>query len=269
MAVTVPSDIEALLYPVEDDMGEHELQTLILEVLRPLVERLLRSRGVTAHVGSDQFIYWRRWEPRYCLAPDLYVLFGVPQEEVIASWKVWETNVVPRFALEVVTDDRTKDYVHNVRAYDELGVEELLVFDPFEGRNRIPFQVFRRSGAPDGALALEVASEGDRVRSDVLDAWFVRQGEGGATRLRLGIGEGGRTLVPTDAERASAEEARTRALEERARAEEERARTEEERARTEEERARTEAERADAAEARAEALEAKIRALEASREGGD
>ena len=90
------------VYRGEDDVGEHELQTYILELLRPLIERYLRDQGIDAHVGSDQFIYWRQHDPQACVAPDIYVLPGVPQGIAIDVWKVWERGVVPDFVLEVV-----------------------------------------------------------------------------------------------------------------------------------------------------------------------
>ena len=48
----------SIFFPVEEDVGESIIQTLILEVLRPLVLRFLLSRGIKAFVGADQFIYW-------------------------------------------------------------------------------------------------------------------------------------------------------------------------------------------------------------------
>ena len=63
-----------------------------------------------ALVGGNQFIYWVQYEPTRTIAPDLYLLPGVDPELAISSWKVWETGVVPSFALEIVSDDLKKDY---------------------------------------------------------------------------------------------------------------------------------------------------------------
>ena len=187
-------------------MGEHELQTLILEVLRPLLEALLKARGLVAHVGSDQFIYWERGRPDKCLAPDIYVLYGVDQSRVIDSWRVWETDTVPRFALEVVTSDYRKDYEENIPLYEELGVDELILFDPFPGRNRIRFQIFRRTGAQNKSgrpgLIPVTSTDGDRVRSEVLKAWFVAAGANHDVRLRVGFDPNGAELLPTASEQA-------------------------------------------------------------------
>jgi hypothetical protein len=197
---------------VEEEMGEHELQTYILEVLRPLLARYLSDRGIRAHVGSDQFIYWEQHAPTQCVAPDLYVLPGVAQDLAIDVWKVWETRVVPSFALEVVTADFRKDYETAPKRYDALGVEELLVFDPWpDAPGRISFQLFRRS-EPQG-LRLVEQTMGDRVSSQTLDCWLRVMGEGPAARLRIATGPRGEELVPTAEEVAERALARVAALE--------------------------------------------------------
>lgn len=219
----VARDIEdRTYYPVEDDLGEHELQTYILELLRPLLARLLGSRGQRVHVGSDQFIYWQQYAPTECVAPDLYLLPGVPQSIAIETWKLWERDgVAPSFALEVVTGDWRKDYVNNLRKYERLGVRELVTFDPFTaGRRRtsarIPWQVFRREG---DQLLLVVDTATDRVQSEVLDCWLRVVGTGDERRIRIGLGSNGDELFPTEAEAERAEKdrlaARVRELEER------------------------------------------------------
>jgi hypothetical protein len=44
---------DTTIYREEDDVGEHELQRYILEILRPLLARFFAARGEHAHVGSD------------------------------------------------------------------------------------------------------------------------------------------------------------------------------------------------------------------------
>jgi hypothetical protein len=192
------------VYRGEDDVGEHEIQTYILELLRPLIERYLREQGIRAHVGSDQFIYWRQYDPQACVAPDIYVLPGVAQDIAIDVWKVWERNVVPSFVLEVVGRDPHKDYEEAPRRHAELGVEELIVFDPFPGPDRIAFTVYRRG---DTGLRQVRSTADDRVVSEQLRCYLLRVGEGAATRLRLAVGDTGETLIPTgeEAERAAKE----------------------------------------------------------------
>ncbi len=97
-------------YPETDDMGEHELQRYIAELLRPLLERWLGEQRRVAHAGADQFFYWVQGDPGRRRAPDVYVIDGVAQDiPEVASWKTWEGHC-PTFALEIVGDDWKKDY---------------------------------------------------------------------------------------------------------------------------------------------------------------
>jgi hypothetical protein len=199
-------------YPASDDMGEHEIQRLIAELLRPMLARFLAEQQRVAHVGADQFIYWEEGKPGSRIAPDVYVLPGIDPDIAIRSWKVWETGVRPSFALEVVGDDITKDYEDGPALYDQLGVDELLVFDPHASatsRRRIRFQLFRRVGKR--GLVRAFASQGDRVYAKTLGAFVRAIGRDDGVRLRLGLGKTGDTLYPTEAEaeRAAKEVERT------------------------------------------------------------
>jgi hypothetical protein len=258
-----------VLYPETDDMGEHELQRLIAELLRPMLARFLAERGTVAHAGADQFIYWARGAPTKRIAPDVYILPGVSQDIVISSWKTWETGIVPSFVLEVATDNFTKDYEDNPALYGELGVEEYVIFDP-QARpgsrsRRVRWQVYRQVRRR-GLVRVEV-SQSDRVRSKQLRAWLRAIGGGDAVRVRLGLGPRGDELYPTEAEaeraareaeRATAEAERAAKEAERAAKEAERAAKEEERAAKEEERAAKEEERAAKEEERAHRLRVEV-----------
>ena len=160
-------------YPETDYMGEHELQRLIAELLRPLLERWFASRGELAHVGADQFFYWVEGDPTQRVAPDVYVVPGVSQEPPVASWKLWELKARPSFAFEVVGQDIDKDYDDNPVLYGVMGVKELVLFDPHatpKSHRRLRWQVFRRVKGR-GLVRVEVSS-GDRVRSKVLGCWL-------------------------------------------------------------------------------------------------
>jgi Uma2 family endonuclease len=201
MRIAAPSPVDPTIYREEDDVGEHEIQTYVLELLRPLVERWLRAEGIHAHAGSDQFIYWRQHDPQACVAPDLYVLPGVPQDIAIDVWKVWERGIVPDFVIEIVGRDPHKDYEDAPRRYAELGVDEVVVFDPFPGPERTAFALYRRE---QGGLRCVEVTNADRVWSRRLGCFLRRVGDGAALRLRLAVGERGEELFPTGEEAALA-----------------------------------------------------------------
>ncbi len=188
-------------------MGEDILQRWIAELLRPLLQLWFTSRGIVALVGADQFIYYRKHDAHKRVAPDIYVLPGVPPDTHVRAWKIWETGIAPSFALEIVSRDWEKDYTEAQVFYDAAGVGELVVFDPAwaERSHGIRWQVFRRL-ARRGLVRVE-ASNGDRVRARSLGCWLRVVGDGRATRVRLGTGPNGDDLVPTaeEAERAAKE----------------------------------------------------------------
>lgn len=244
------------VYPTSDNMGESTFEFFVRIVLAPLVERYLAARGVDAFVGSNQFIYWVQFEPTSSVAPDLYIVPGLAPRTQFGSIKTWVDGRVPSFALEIVSQNKIKDYVLAPGRYAELGVRELVIYDPRAASRRgdgVAWQVYRRL-AKRGFVQVE-ATQADRVRSKVLGC-FLREvrGPGGALELRLGVGPTGDELVPTEAEIERAEK-------ERERAEKERALAEGERERAEKEKALAEGASERAARLEAEAEVARLRAL--------
>jgi hypothetical protein len=232
-------------YPTEEKVGEDSLQTFIAAQFRCAVDHHLVTLGKPAFVGSDQFLYWERFRPQKVVAPDVYVLPGVPRGARIRCLKTWEDGVVPSFALEIISENDVEgDYRESPGRYDELGVTELVVFDPDHHRasDRVRFQVLRR--ARGRGLTRVTETNDDRVRSRVLGCWIRAVGKGDKVRLRLAVGARGDTILPTELEA------------ERARADAEAARADAESA------------RADAESARAEAAEAKLARLAAGSKRG-
>jgi hypothetical protein len=200
--------IDPTIYPVEERVGENMRQRRIAESLRPLLEWWLNScRKVVAFVGADQFIYWRQYNPRVCVSPDIYVVPGVDPKTEVGAWKVWVDGVVPSLAIEVASDEWKKDYYQAPNRYDELGVGELVIFDPgFDTHPEgLRWQVYRRVGKR-GLVRVE-ATNRDRVRSKALGCWLRAVGEAADLRLRIAEGKEGEKLVPTAEEREEAERA--------------------------------------------------------------
>jgi Uma2 family endonuclease len=209
--------VDPTIYPDTDYMGEGELQQLIDEMLRPLLARWFEVRGVVAHVGSNTFIYLKQFDASARIAPDIYVLPGVAQHDISRSWKLWELDAPPSFALEVVSLDVRKDYIDAPAIHARIGTPEVVIFDPeMQGRrDRYRWQVFRRVR---GLLRLVERSNGDRVYCRQLGAWLRVVGEGDLQRVRVATGPRGTRLFPTEAEAERAEKERERAEKERERA---------------------------------------------------
>jgi hypothetical protein len=202
--------LDPTIYPVDEKVGENTLQRWIAEVLRPLIERWLRLKRQKVLVGADQFIYYRQHMPTARVAPDVYVMPGFAQDHAVGAWKTWETGVVPTFAFEIVSRDWEKDYVEAPGRYAELGVGEVIIFDPApETRpDGVRWQVYRRLRGR-GLVRVEV-SQGVSVVSKALGCSLVLVGAGARQRVRLGVGPHGRDLVPTgeEFERAAKESER-------------------------------------------------------------
>jgi Uma2 family endonuclease len=209
-------------YPESDHMGEGLLQRLIAELLRPMIARWLDERGERALVGADQFVYFVEGDATRRVAPDVYVVFGEDPELAPSSWFLWEMTRPPAFVLEVASQDYAKDYDEAPVAYEAIGVDELVVFDPLardDGTSRrVRWQVWRKVRGRGFVCVLR--SNSDRVESRALRCWLVMVGAGARTRVRLARGPHGDELLLTDAERA----AREREEKERERGEKERER---------------------------------------------
>ena len=230
--VEIAANQDPTIYPEEERVGEEMLQRWICEVLRPLLERFVNRPGAggPTFVGADQFVYYRQYDPHRRFAPDVYVIPGVPPETRVRSWKIWERGRAPSFALEIVSNDWEKDYVEAPERCGEAGVDELVVFDPGwsqrPGKSGARWQVFRRTDA--GGFEAVERHDRDRVWCESFGAYLRAVGFGDRTLLRIGVGEGGEQLFPTEAEAERAEKEAERAEKEAERAEKEAERAEKE-----------------------------------------
>lgn len=257
-------------YPEGDGMAESLLQHLIIEFLRPLIERYInavlagtmsKSKTNAGHktlrkhkrfcVGSDQLWYYEQNDPKKCVAPDVYVLAGEEQHAERRSVKLWELSGSPLFALEIVGQNKEKDYRDSPEKFALTGVQELVVYDPevsvlvaatpkrdaaTSSSIRYRWQVWRRS--VKNAWARVEATNDDRVYSQSLCCWLFVHGAATERKLRIGTGERGEQVFFTEAE------AQTH------------------RAETEAQRAETEAQRALRAEGEIAKLRERLRAFE-------
>ena len=182
-----------------------ELKTLVYQFLR-------LAFAEQAHIGCDQFVYWDAANPRVCLAPDAFVRLGGP-DELFGSWKVWERGA-PHVAIEIVSDHdaRDRNWEAKLQHYRQLGVRELVRFDPDAAERRV--QVWHR--VEDDLVEREFATE--PVRSNVLPGyWLAVEDARLGPSLRLSHDERGQTLFLTpaeaDAQRIQADAQRIRELE--------------------------------------------------------
>jgi Uma2 family endonuclease len=226
---------EPVEFPEQELMPESKTHL----VLRTFLFRLLRFALGPAHrVSSDQFLYWNAADASRSLAPDAMVRLGVPDAR-IKTWKTWEDGGVPDLAVEIVSDSDRRTWADKLADYREIGVKELVRFDPSApgGRrlrvwDRVHEDLVERAIGEDQTPCLTLGAN-----------WTVFPVEDEPVGLRLVDDDGKLLRVPEEA------------AEDRARAEAERARAEAG--------ARAEAEARASAEAQARAVaEARVRELE-------
>lgn len=126
-----PSQVRDPLYPSSDGqpMVENTWQ------LRAMVDGIACLRSRYRHrpdvfVGGDLLMYYERGNPAQRVAPDIFVIFGVPDHHRM-SYKLWEEGKAPDFVLEVSSESTWReDLGRKRRLYAELGVQEYWLFDP-------------------------------------------------------------------------------------------------------------------------------------------
>ena len=192
-------------FPVEADVPESKRHLHLRTAL------YLSLRGAFANgawIGSDQFVYWDPTDARHCLAPDLMLKRGGPDDD-FQVWKTWERGA-PELAVEIVSDsDRPGDDWHRKRAeYDRMGIRELVRFDA-----DAKAQQLRIWDRVDGDLVERLLDAPAASKSDIVDGyWVVTDDVEHGAMLRLARDTQGADLFPTPEERGDAEAARAAAL---------------------------------------------------------
>jgi len=207
-----------LHFPTEAEMPETTLHL----VLRTFLFQLLRfAFGQSCCVGSDQFVYWRASDPKTRLAPDAFLKRGVKNAH-FDSWKTWERGA-PELAVEIVSESDRAGWDEKLQRYQDLGVRELVRFDP-ETKDERRIRIWDRVEED----LVERALDGESAESFVLERFWVVGDVEGSAGLRLAEDPAGLTLLasPLEAE-TRAREGETRARE----AETQRARKAEQRVR--------------------------------------
>ncbi len=235
-------------FPEAEDVPEGYAHLVVRTFLFQLLQFAL---GPEHTVGSDQFIYWNATDPRRCLSPDVFVRLEAKQR-VFGSWKTWEEGGAPDLAVEVISPNEGDgiEWDEKVARYHELGVRELVRFDP-EGTPGRQIRVWDRV---EGDLVERVQEERPICATLGL-RWIVAPVADAPSGLRLADETGALVLTALEAEQKALEaEQKAREAEQKAREAEQKAREAEQKAREAEQKAR------EAAEARVRELEALLRA---------
>ena len=118
-------------YPSGDGqpMAENDWQLrAILDSVSALLTHFRDRPDV--YVSGDLFIYYEEGNPRARVAPDVFVVFGVPNHKR-PIYKLWEEGAVPAFVMEVASVSTWReDDGRKAKLYERLGVQEYWQYDP-------------------------------------------------------------------------------------------------------------------------------------------
>lgn len=234
LAASLP--FPSVYYPESDGQPMAETEAHLDETI-DLIQALRRffRDDPDVYVNGDMFLYFEQGNPRAVVAPDVFVVRGVPKrvtqggkQEKRRTYKLWEEGKAPSMVIEV-TSKHTQDEDTGPKKdkYARLGVEEYFLYDPLGEYLEPRLQGYRLIGnryrpvqpAADGSLpsvttGLTLAVEEDRLR--------LRETATGEPLLRFDD-LGSRTAAESAArreaeERAAAEAAARRQAEARAEA---------------------------------------------------
>jgi Uma2 family endonuclease len=262
---------EIVEYPTSDGqpMAETDLhRDVIIDLILGLRRRYDDQRAVW--VSGNVFLCYEEGNPKAAIAPDVLLVKGVEKRQR-DNYLLWEEGRPPNLVVEVSSRSTSRQDVRDKRAvYERIGVEEYILFDPYDEYLKPRLQGFRLQGGTYQPIPPRVDGT---LQSRSTGVTFMPEGG----RLRMRDTETGELVLwPEEetkerqreaaarvaAEKRAAKEARARAAADKRAAKEARARAAAEQRADEEAAARSAAEkRAAAAEDRARLLEEQLAKL--------
>jgi len=121
----------------ETDLHREEMYDLI----KALDRRYREAPDV--YVSGNLFLYYVKGDPRAVVAPDVFLVKGVPKKSR-RVYKLWEEGRPPSLVIELTSDSsRDEDLSKKKSCYERLGVEEYFLHDPYQDYLDPPLQGFR------------------------------------------------------------------------------------------------------------------------------
>ena len=122
-------------YPESDGkpLAETEVHLDEIVYLREALQERFREEP-NVYVGCDMCFYYVPGRQSIFVAPDLFVVFGVPKlrdGERRRVYKLWEESQAPRIVIEVTSNGTQDEDQYTKKAlYERLGVQEYFLHDP-------------------------------------------------------------------------------------------------------------------------------------------
>jgi Uma2 family endonuclease len=203
-------------YPESD--GEPMAETDVhREQMLYLIEALkdhYRDRD-DVYVAGNLFVYYEEGNPQAVLAPDVFVVFGVPDKRR-RTYKVWEEGQTPDVVFEITSPStKAEDLGSKKGVYAYLGVKEYFLYDPLGDYLHPAFQGYALDETAPMSVYRPIASDAEGVLHSQQLGLMLRV-EGDLLRL-YDPATGEKLLTPQEAQAARRAEAAARQAEAAAR----------------------------------------------------
>ena len=170
-------------YPAEDDepMAETQFHARQIVTLSYQLAALF-SWEEKVYVGTDNFIYYQEGNPSKCVAPDIFVVFGVDAIPARRSFYTWAEGAVPAIAFEFLSDETKRlDRQRKPQLYlQEIGMQEYFIHQP-QGSRPPESRGFRRTATGE-IVEIEPDDRG-ALFSETLNLWFLPEDQPDKVRL--------------------------------------------------------------------------------------
>ena len=159
-------------YPCEDDepMAETDFHA---EQIITLSDQLKRYFAINelVHIAVDSFIYYSEGDTTKCIAPDIYIVFGVDKHPLRRSFYTWAEGAVPVVVFEFLSDSTAyQDKNKKVELYlNDIGVKEYFIHQP-ELKKPAEFRGWVQSSS-DAIVEMVPDAEGG-LYSETLNLWL-------------------------------------------------------------------------------------------------
>ena len=132
-------------YPESDGQPMAETGLHVQAMVDLLSALWTRYEGTPdVYVGGNQFLYYVEGNPRMVVAPDVFVVKGVPSKPPRRIYKLWEERQPPCLVVELTSDSTRKEDLESKKlCYEQMGVEEYLLFDVLGDYLKPSLQGFR------------------------------------------------------------------------------------------------------------------------------
>ena len=160
---------EEIHYPESDGkpMAESDYQRKPLAYLIEALEVYYEDEQ-DVYASGNMNLYYREGKPQFVVAPDVFVVFGIPKRER-RVYQTWVEGKGPDLVIEILSETTWRNDLHDKpELYQKLGVNEYYLYDPLGTHLKPALRGFAL--AEGGPIPLDWAPGHDRrICSQLLD----------------------------------------------------------------------------------------------------